>query len=149
MPFEQVQVAVDLVDQVDVLRQQEKSADPAGAETAGAAGRLVVDVGRGHHGNGSLRDGRVIEPLLNSPSTLLEKSLLASRPFLSESSTHSKASLFWNSEDVILPTLFQRPVGFSSPFSKNLNTRGINHACFGSREKPGTVRHIARGAECH
>jgi hypothetical protein len=47
---------------------------------------------------------------------LLEKVLLACGAFFSESGTHSKAPLFWNTEDVILPTLFQKPAGFSSFF---------------------------------
>jgi hypothetical protein len=47
---------------------------------------------------------------------LLEKALLACGAFFSESGTHSKAPLFWNTEDVFLPTLFQKPAGFSSFF---------------------------------
>ena len=77
---------------------------------------FVLDIGRGHHGYGPLGPGAIVQPLLDSSSTLLEDSLLACRPFFSESSTHSKASLFWNSEDVISPILFQKLAGFSSFF---------------------------------
>src|ERR1017187_2463056 len=45
--------------------------------------------------------------------------LIACRAFFSESSTHSKASLSWNSEDLFSPTLFQKHRRFSSFFSKN------------------------------
>jgi hypothetical protein len=50
----------------------------------------------------------------------LKESLLACGAFFSENSTHSKAPLFWNSEDVFSPTLFQKPAGFSSFFSEIL-----------------------------
>src|SRR5262249_36499403 len=58
------------------------------------------------------------EPLLDPPSPLLEDSLLACGPLFSESSAHSKASKFWNSEDVFLPPLFQKLARFSSLFWK-------------------------------
>ena len=67
----------------------------------------------------------------NSPPSFLEDSLLASRTFFSESSTHSKASLVWNSEDVISPTLFQKPGGFRA-FSQKTAQYNQNHAWLGT-----------------
>ncbi len=67
-----------------------------------------------HHGHGPLGSGRMGESLLDSPPTVLEGSLLACGAFFSESGTHSKAPapLTWNSENVFLPTLFQKFAGF-------------------------------------
>jgi hypothetical protein len=56
------------------------------------------------------------ESLLDSPPTFLEESLLACGAFFSDSGAHSEAPLFWNSEDVFSPTLFQKLAGFSSFF---------------------------------
>ncbi len=114
--LEQVEVAVDILDEFDPLGQQEEGADAAGAEPADAVGIFVVDVTRGHHGSGPLGTGRRIESFLDPPSPLLEGSLLACGALFSESSTHSKAPLSWNGEDVLLPPLFQKHAGFSSYF---------------------------------
>ena len=119
MALEQVKVAVDILDEFDPLSQQEEGADAAGTEPADAIGMFVVDVGRGHHGSRPLGAGRRVESFLDPPSPLLEESLLACRRVFSESSTHSKAPLSWNGEDVFLPPLFQKHAGFSSYFSKN------------------------------
>jgi hypothetical protein len=51
---------------------------------------------------------------------ILEESLLACDAFFADSRTHSKAPLCWNGEDVYSPTLFQKPVGFSSFFREIL-----------------------------
>ena len=115
MALEQVEVTVDILDEFDPLSQQEEGPDAAGTEPAGATGIFVVDVGRGHHGSRPLGSGRRVESLVDSPSALLEGSLLAWAPF-SESSTHSRTPLSWNSEDVFVPPLFQEHAGFSSYF---------------------------------
>jgi hypothetical protein len=60
------------------------------------------------------------DSLLDSPPSLLEESLLACGAFFSDSGTHSKAPLSWNSEDVFLPTLFQKLGGLSSFFREFL-----------------------------
>jgi hypothetical protein len=65
---------------------------------------------------GPLRSRRIHETAVNSPLTFLEESLLACLTLFSDSSTHSKASFAWNSEDVISPTLFQKLGRFSSLF---------------------------------
>ena len=65
---------------------------------------------------GSLGPGRLGESLLDPPPSFLEQSLLACGAFFSESSTHSKAPLFWRIEDVFVPPLFQKLAGFSSLF---------------------------------
>ena len=111
VPLEQVEVAVDLLDELESLDHLKNEADAAGAESADAIGIFVVDIGRGHHGNGPLGHRGIVEAFLNSPSTFLENSLLACRRFISESSAHSKAPLFRNNEDVFLPTLFQKHSG--------------------------------------
>ena len=116
MPLEQVKIAVDILDESDLLSQEEEGPDAAGTEPADAIGMFVVDIGGGHHGYRPLRAGRIVESFLDSPSPFLEESLLACGPFFSESSTHSKAPLSWNSEDVFSPPLFQEPAGFSSFF---------------------------------
>ena len=94
MLLEQVQVAVDLLDELDFLGQEKDGPDAAGTEPTDATGMFVVDIGGGHHGYRPLRPGRIVEPFLNSPSSLLEGSLLAGSPLFSESSAHSKAPLF-------------------------------------------------------
>ena len=117
VPLEQMKVAVDLLDELDSLGHLKNGADAAGAESPDTVGVFVVDIGRGHHGHGPLGPRGIVQPFLNSPPTFLENSLLACRRFISESSTHSKAPLFRNSEDVFSPTLFQKLAGFSSFFS--------------------------------
>ena len=116
MAFEQVKIAVDILDESDPLSQQEEGPDAAGTEPADAIGMFVVDVGRGHHGSRPLGAGRRVESFLDSPAPLLKESLLACGASFSESSTHSKAPLSWNSEDVFSPPLFQKHAGFSSYF---------------------------------
>ena len=116
MPLEQMQSAVDFLVELDLLSQQKDGADATGTESPDAIGLFVVDIGRGHHGYGPLGSGSIGQTFLDSPSTFLEESLLACGAFFSDSSTHSKAPLFWNSEDVFSPTLFQKPAGFSSFF---------------------------------
>ena len=131
MALEQMEVAVDLFDKLESLSHQKNGADAAGAEPPNAVGVFVVDIGRGHHGYGPLGHRGIIQSFLNSPSTFLENSLLACRRFISESSSHSKAPLFQNNEDVFSPTLLQKRVGFSSFFWDFYLKRTINHACWG------------------
>src|SRR5262249_1264445 len=116
MPLEEVERAVDLLGESDLLSQEEDGPDAAGTEPASARCRFVVDVGGGHHGYRPLGAGRIGEPFLDSPPPLLEESLLACRSLFSESSAHSKAPLSWNGENVISSTLFQELAGFSSFF---------------------------------
>src|ERR1700722_12968919 len=116
MPFEQLKVAVDILDEVDFLSQEEHGTDAASTEATDTISMFIVDIARRHHRHRPLGTGRVVESFLNSPSPFLEESLLACRTFFSESSAHSKAPLFWNSEDVFSPPLFQKPAGFSSFF---------------------------------
>jgi hypothetical protein len=120
MPLEQMEDAVDFLVELDFLSQQKDGADATGTESPGALGLFVVDIGRGHHRYGPLGSGSIGQAFLNSPSTFLEHSLLACDAFFSDSSTHSKAPLFWNSDDILTITLFQKPAGFSSFFSEIL-----------------------------
>jgi hypothetical protein len=50
MPFEQMEVAVDVLDESDLLSQEKEGADAPGTESPDALGRFVVDIGGGHHG---------------------------------------------------------------------------------------------------
>jgi hypothetical protein len=117
-PLEQVKVVVDVLDELDFLSQQKAGSDATGAESPDAISIFVVDIGGRHHGPRPLGCGRIVEPFLDSPSTLLEDSLLAGSALFSESTTYSKAPSFWNNEHVISSTLFQKSAGFSSFFSK-------------------------------
>jgi hypothetical protein len=119
MPLEEMQVAVDLLDESDLLSQEKEGADASGTESPGAIGPFVVDIGGGHHGEGPLGPGSIVESLLDSPPSVLKGSLLACGAFFSDSGTHSKAPLSRNSEDVFLPTLFQKLARFSSFFREN------------------------------
>jgi hypothetical protein len=76
---------------------------------------VAVIIGTGLSGPGAFG-----QSFLDPPSRFLKESFLACGAFFSENSTYSKAPLFWNSEDVLLPTLFQKPAGFSSFFSEIL-----------------------------
>ena len=108
--------AVDFLVEFDLLGHQQDGTDTTGTESPGALGLFIVDIGRGDHGYGPLGPGSIGQTFLNSPPTFLEGSLLACDAFFSDSSTHSKAPLFWNIGDVFPPTLFQEPAGFSSFF---------------------------------
>ena len=119
-------------DQSDLAGQQVHSADAAGTEALDAIGEFVMDVGGGHHGLVALGSGLIRDASEDSPLTLVENSavaflrlLAATSPvlstvafwrFLGDSSSHSKASVAWNSEDVFLPPLFQNLRRFSSLF---------------------------------
>ena len=134
MHLEQVKIVVDVADQAGPTGQEEHGADAAGAESLDPIAQLVVNIACGHHGYGPLRLRRIDQSFQNSPSALLEL-LIACFAFFSDSSTHSKASLSWNSEDVLLPLLFQKTRGLSRLFS-DFHIGIINHACFGSRRIP-------------
>src|ERR1700677_946545 len=120
MPLEQMQSAVDFFVELDFLSQLEDSTDATGTESAHASGLFIVDIGRGHHGHGALGPGSIGQTFLNSPSGFLEESLLTCGAFFSDSRTHSKTPLYWNSEDVFPPPLLQKPAGFSSFFREIL-----------------------------
>ena len=122
MPLEEVEVAIDHLDQSDPLSQEEDGPDAAGAEPTTPTHVFVVDIAGGHHGCRPFRAGDVLEPFLDPPSPLLEESLLACRSLFSESGAHSKAPLSWVGEDVFLPPLFQEHAGFSSLFSRGAPT---------------------------
>ncbi len=111
MPFEQPKVAVNILDEVEFLSQEENGTDAASTEATDTISVFVVDIARRHHRYRPLGTGRIVESFLNSPSPFLEKSLLACRTLFSEKYAHSKAPFFWNSEDVFLPPLFQKNRG--------------------------------------
>ena len=133
MPFEQNEVGVNGFDQPGVASQQEHSTDAPGAEALDTIGQFVVDIAGGHHRFIAFGSWPILHALEDSPLAFVEDSAIAfsrlptvafsglstvaiSR-LLGDSSTHSKTSISWNSEDVFLPPLFQEHAGFSSFFS--------------------------------
>ena len=132
MALEEVEVVVDVADQADPVCQQGHGADAAGGEALGAAGRLIVDVGGGDHGPVALGSGPILDAVEDPAPTLAEDPAVAFpglvaavipgllavvfSGLLGESRSHSKVSVVWKSEDVILPPLFQELRGFSSFF---------------------------------
>jgi hypothetical protein len=64
VPLEEVEFAIDLLNEPDLLGREEEGADAAGTEPAAATGVFVRDIAGGHHGYRPLRAGRVVEPLL-------------------------------------------------------------------------------------
>jgi hypothetical protein len=131
MPLEEVEIAVDVVDQAGPARQQEHGTDATRSEALDAIGNLVLDVAGGHHGSIALGFVPILDAIEDSPLAIVESSLVAFSSLVTvafpglfgDSSTHSKAPLEWNSEDVLLPPLFQKPREFSSFFFENLARR--------------------------
>ena len=125
MPLEEMEVVVDVADQAGPASQQEHGADAAGGEALDAVGEFVVDVGGGHHRLIAFGSGPILDAVEDSLADVRGAILrLRSRVFLrvafsgllGDSSSHSKASVDWNSEDVFSPLLFQNLRGFSSFF---------------------------------
>src|SRR5208282_4097567 len=132
MPFEEMEIAVDIADQPGPASQQVEGTDSASGETLDAVRQFVMDVGGGHHGLVELRPGPILDALEYSPPTFVEYSAVefsrllavtfprlspvAFSALLGDSMTHSKASVCWNSENVFRPPLFQNLRGFSSFF---------------------------------
>jgi hypothetical protein len=87
-----------------------------------------VDVGGGHHGLIAFRTGPILDAFEDPSLAVAEDSAIpfscllavAFSGFLGESSSHSKTSVDWNSEDVFVPQLFQNLRGFSS-FSRDFD----------------------------
>jgi hypothetical protein len=124
MLLEEVEVAVDLVDQAGPACQQEHGADSACGESLDAAGEFIMDVVGGHHGPIAFGLVAIRDAFEDPLATFAEGPAIAfsSRVgvafsgLLGESSSHSKASVVWNSEDVLSPPLFHELRGFSSFF---------------------------------
>jgi hypothetical protein len=115
MDLEQVKTGVDVADQAGPTRREEHGADATCAEPLDAIAQFVVDIAPGRHGHLGFPLRRINQSFLNSPLPFLEESPLACLAFFSDGSTHSKACLFWNSEDVFVLLLFQKPRGLSRP----------------------------------
>ena len=120
--------------------QQEHGADAAGGEALDALGQFVVDVAGGDHGLIAFRSGPILDAVEDPPPAFAEDPAVAFSGLLAvafsgllgESSSHSKASVAWNSEDVFPPLLFQNLRGFSS-FSRVLTASSIYHAWLRAR----------------
>ena len=88
---------------------------PPGVEALDAIGEFVVDVAGGHHRLFAFRTGAVRDAIEDPALTFAQSSpvvfpgflAVAFWGFLGYSSSHSKASFNWNSEDVLIPPLFQ------------------------------------------
>ena len=97
---------------------------PPAAEALDAIGEFVVDVAGGHHRLFAFGSGAILDAIEDSPLAFIEDSAVAFPGLLAvafsgllgDSSSHSKASVVWNSEDVFLTPLFQILRGFSSFF---------------------------------
>ena len=112
--------------------QREHGADAAGTEALDPISQFIVDVGCGHHGLVALWPGPIHNaakdsplPFVEEPAVAFSRLLAVTLPvlstvafwgFLGESSSHSKTSVFWNSDDVFVHPLFQNLRGFSSLF---------------------------------
>ena len=105
---------------------QKHGADATCGEALGAVGELVMDVGGGHHGLiafglVTIRDPleEPLPPLAEEPAVAFPSAIaVAVPPLLGDSSSHSKTSVAWNSEDVFVPQLFHKLRGFSSFFPR-------------------------------
>jgi hypothetical protein len=93
-----------------------------------------MDVGRGQHGLIAFGAGAVLDAIEDSLATFAEDSAvpftglvaLVFSGLAGDSSSHSKTSVVWNSEDVFLPQLFQNLRGLSSFLADScLNGRQI------------------------
>jgi hypothetical protein len=85
-----------------------------------------MDVVGSHHGLIAFGLVAILDAFEDPLAAFAEERAIAFSPlvgiafsgFLGESSSHSKASVGWNSEDVFLPQLFHKLRGFSSSFRK-------------------------------
>src|SRR5262249_23651153 len=101
MPLEQMEVAVDIVDQASPAGQQEHGADATRGESLDAIGQFVMDVAGGDHGLIALWAGAILDAvedslpaLTENPAVLFPDALgvVMSDPF-GDSGGHSKASV--------------------------------------------------------
>jgi len=121
MDFEKMEVVVDVTNQARRPRHHEHGTDATSRKPLDAIGQLVMDVGSGHDRSIILEPGRLSESIQDSPLPLLQKPVvalpipvaLAFPRFLGESSSHSKPSYGWSSEDFFHSPLFQNPRRFS------------------------------------
>ena len=128
MPFEEMEIAVDIADQPGPASQQVEGTDSTSGEPLNAVRQFVVDVGSGHHGLLAFWSGAILDAIEDPLLAFVENSAIAFPRFLTvafsgllgDSMTHSKASVGWNNEDVFLSPLFQNLRGFSS-FFQNFN----------------------------
>src|SRR5207248_3303859 len=98
-------------------------------EALDAPGQLVMDVGGGDHRLLAFRPGLIEDSLAEPAPAFAEDPALAFARLavvfsghLGESSSHSKVSEIWKSEDVFHPQLFQIFRGFSS-FSRDFDAK--------------------------
>ncbi len=84
VPFEQVEIPVDVTDQADLASQGVAGAEASCGDGADAVGDLVMDVGGGHHGLNPLDTGSGSETPLEGP--------LAFAELTGETELHSKTS---------------------------------------------------------
>ena len=130
--FEEVEVVVEVADQADLACRQEHGADAARGEALNALGQFIVDAGGGHHGQVAFGSGMILDAVEESAPAFAENPAVAFSRLLAvvfsglfgESSSHSKVSVVWNSEDVFQPQLSQKFRGFSS-FFRDFDTEAL------------------------
>ena len=106
--FEEMKLLIDVLDQSGSASDQQHGADATHPQPLDSLGEFIVDIVGGDHGRSPFRSGPILDAFEDSPLALAE--------FLKDSGVHSKASLFRNLEDVLLPQLFQNSRRFSSFF---------------------------------
>ena len=124
-----MKIGVDVANQAYPVRQEQHESDTAGARpwtrSASSYWMLVaVIIGTG-------RSGPIDFPsrlLIRRRRSWTSRFLRASR-FFPESGTHSKASLFWNGENVILSLLFQKHWRFRAFSGKTRLNKTKTHVC--------------------
>ena len=87
MDLEQVQAAVDGVDQAELPGQEVDGADAAVGDAAAAVADFVVDVAGGEHGSGAVAEVGLVEASLDPA--------LAAGQFLAYLGVHSKSLRDW------------------------------------------------------
>ena len=106
--FEEMELLIDVPDQSSPASEQQHGADATRPQSLDPLGEFVVNVVGSDHGGLAFGTRTILDASEDSPLALAE--------FVEDSRIHSKASVFWNIEDVLLPQLFQNPRGFSSYF---------------------------------
>ena len=111
---------IDVGDQPGAACDQEHGADAAGGEALDPIGQFVVDVGGGDHGALAFGAGPVLDAAEDSALALPER--------VEDIGFHSKASVDWDSEDVLLPPLFPDRPGVFELFRPGCGSEATNHA---------------------
>jgi hypothetical protein len=77
VPFEQLEIPVDVVDQPGAARHKEHGANATGAKALNPFGQLIVNVRGGHHGLVAFRPRAIFDPVEDSSLSLPENGPIA------------------------------------------------------------------------